>query len=299
MIGQTISGVHARHNYDGSPKPRGQVEMGFPALWQGWIWCERKIFSHFSLLRYTKSNIQKLCNMYFQELLIPRRWQKSSQIFAHLKDWHRWVVSTILIYLTSMIYEVSTMCMFADVYWHLLAPTTGTLPGVSFVYLASKLRPEQLIWWHFWDWLACQTSKHWVFFLHILIYTFLKYYFSLSHIYSSFIKVYLFSSELKQLHLVAICTDSNQEIWKQERIIRLFQVASSEGVPSNSMASCFISFNFLSLLSSRSKSIANTTRRTWRRREQRRCSSNWTSMTMENWTRRSLSLVLSRFGLQS
>ena len=21
--------------------------MGFPALWQGWIWCERQIFSHF------------------------------------------------------------------------------------------------------------------------------------------------------------------------------------------------------------------------------------------------------------
>ena len=200
MIGQTISGVHARHNYDGSPKPRGQVEMGFPALWQGWIWCERKIFSHFSLLRYTKSNIQKLCNMYFQELLIPRRWQKSSQIFAHLKDWHRWVVSKILIFFEK--------CDLGGVYylhvcWCLLTfvgPKTGTLPGVSFVYLASKLRPEQLIWWHFWAWLACQTSKHWVFFLHILIYTFLKYYFSnsLSHIYSSFIKVSLFCSEPEQ-----------------------------------------------------------------------------------------------------
>ena len=66
--------------------------MGFPALWQGWIWCGRQIFAHFSFTYYTKSNIQKLCNMYFQELLIPRRWQKSSQIFAPLKDWHRWVV---------------------------------------------------------------------------------------------------------------------------------------------------------------------------------------------------------------
>ena len=194
MIGQTISGVHARHNYDRSPKPRGQVEMGFPALWQGWIWCGRQIFSY-ATQSLTIKNIVTFSGTIDSE--------EMTEIITNLCSLEGLTqVGSVNNFDFFDKYDLGGV-YYLHVCWCLLTfvgPKTGTLPGVSFVYLASKLRPEQLIWWHFWAWLACQTSKHWVFFLHILIYTFLKYYFSnsLSHIYSSFIKVSLFCSEPEQ-----------------------------------------------------------------------------------------------------
>ena len=164
MIGQTISGVHARHNYDGSPQPRGQVEMGFPAPWQGWIWWERWIFSHFH--SYATQNLTSKNFVSFSGTIDS---EEMTEIITNLCSLEGLTqVGSVNNFDLFEKYDLRAV-FYLHVCWCTLTfvgPKTVTLPaGVSFVYLASKFRPEQLNGWHFWAWLACQTSKHWVFFL--------------------------------------------------------------------------------------------------------------------------------------